>query len=37
MANVYVEAHPKGRPEGSAIDGYIVGTQGDHELGTFLT
>jgi len=24
MANVYVEARPKGRPEGSRIDDYVV-------------
>jgi hypothetical protein len=24
MANVYVEARPKGRPEGTAIEGYVV-------------
>jgi len=24
MANVYVEARPKGRPEGSHIDDYVV-------------
>ena len=24
MPNVYVEPHPKGRPEGSAIDDYVV-------------
>jgi len=24
MANVYVEARPKGRPEGSSIDDYVV-------------
>ena len=29
MANVYVEARPKGRPEGSRIDDYVVETQGD--------
>jgi hypothetical protein len=30
MANVYVEARPEGRVEGSAIDDY-------HALGTFKT
>jgi hypothetical protein len=24
MANVYIEPRPKGRPEGSAIDDYVV-------------
>ena len=37
MANVYVEARPKGRPEGSAIDDYVVETAADHVLGTFKT
>jgi hypothetical protein len=37
MANVYVEARPKGRPEGSRIEDYVVETQGDQVLGTFGT
>jgi hypothetical protein len=37
MANVYVEARPKGRVEGSAIDDYVVEDQADHALGTFKT
>jgi len=37
MANVYVEARPKGRPEGSAISDYVVETQGDHVLHTSST
>ena len=37
MANVYVEARPKGRPEGSYIDDYVVEDYGDHVLGTFKT
>jgi hypothetical protein len=37
MANVYIEARPKGRPEGSPIDDYVVETQGDQVLGTFST
>ena len=37
MANVYIEARPKGRPEGSPIDDYVVETQGDEVLGTFTT
>ena len=37
MANVYVEARPKGRPEGSAITDYVVEDHADHVLGTFQT
>ena len=37
MANVYVEARPKGRPEGSRIDDYVVEDRADHALGTFKT
>jgi hypothetical protein len=37
MANVYVEARPKGRPEGSGIDDYVVEAHADHVLGTFKT
>ena len=37
MANVYVEARPKGRPEGSHIDDYVVEDHADHVLGTFKT
>jgi hypothetical protein len=37
MANVYVEARPKGRPEGSAITDYVVEDHADHVLGTFRT
>jgi hypothetical protein len=37
MANVYVEARPKGRPEGSRIDDYVVEDHADHVLGTFGT
>ena len=37
MANVYVEARPKGRPEGSPIDDYVVEDHADHALGTFKT
>jgi hypothetical protein len=35
MANVYIEPRPKGRPEGSRIDDYVVEDHADHELGTF--
>jgi hypothetical protein len=37
MANVYVEARPKGRPEGSAITDYVVEDHADHVLGSFKT
>jgi len=37
MANVYVEARPKGRPQGSHIDDYVVEDHADHVLGTFKT
>jgi hypothetical protein len=37
MANVYVEARPKGRAEGSAIEDYVVEDHADHALGTFKT
>jgi hypothetical protein len=32
MANVYVEPRPKGRPEGTAIDDYVVEDHADHVL-----
>jgi hypothetical protein len=37
MANVYVEARPKGRPEGDRIDDYVVEDHADNVLGTFNT
>lgn len=37
MANVYVEARPKGRSEGSPIDDYVVEDYADHILATFRT
>ena len=37
MANVYVEARPKGRPEGSHIDDYVVEDHANHVLSTFKT
>ena len=37
MANVYIEARPKGRPEGSSIDDYVVEDHADHVLATFKT
>jgi hypothetical protein len=37
MANVYVEARPKGRPEGDPIDDYVVEDHADSVLATFDT
>ena len=37
MSVVYVEARPKGRPEGSPITDYVVETQNDHVLTTTRT
>jgi len=37
MANVYVEARPKGHQEGSRIDDYVVEDHADHVLGVFRT
>lgn len=37
MANVYVEAAPKGHREGSPIEGYVVEDHADHALGRFNT
>jgi hypothetical protein len=34
MAKVYVEARPKGRPEGDPIDDYVVEDQADSVLHT---
>jgi len=36
MPNIFVEARPKGRPEGSPIEGYVVEDHAD-ELGEFET
>jgi uncharacterized protein YutE (UPF0331/DUF86 family) len=36
-ATVYLEARPKGRPEGSRIDDYVVEDRADHVLATFRT
>lgn len=36
MAKVYVEARPKGRPEGTPITDYVV-EDSDSVLGTFPT
>ncbi len=35
MANVFVEARPKGRPEGSPIEGYVVEDHADGVLAEF--
>jgi hypothetical protein len=37
MANVYVEARPKGRTDGDHIDDYVVEDHADHVLATFKT
>src|ERR1700722_10935298 len=37
MPNVYVEARPKGRSEGSSIEDFVVEDHADHALGTFKT
>jgi len=37
MPNVYVEARPKGRPEHSPIDDYVVEDHADHILAAFKT
>jgi hypothetical protein len=37
MANVYIEARPKGRPEGGRINDYVVEDRADHVLATFKT
>ena len=37
MTNVYIEARPKGRQEGSPIEDYVVEGHADDVLGTFPT
>jgi hypothetical protein len=37
MATVYIGPRPKGRPEGSKIDDYVVEEHADHVLATFKT
>jgi hypothetical protein len=37
MPNVYIEARPKGRPEGTRIDDYVVEDAADSVLSTHLT
>src|SRR5690242_3725844 len=37
MPNVYVEPRPKGRPEGSHIEDFVVEDHADHILASFKT
>ena len=37
MANVYVEARPKGRPDNSPVVDYVVEDHADHVLSAFKT
>jgi hypothetical protein len=37
MANVFVQARPKGVPDGSPIEDYVVEDREDRELATFKT
>ena len=37
MANVHIEARPKGRQEGTSIEDYVVEEQGNRVLKTFKT
>jgi hypothetical protein len=37
MTNVYVEPRPKGRPEGSPIEDYVVESHADNPLASFKT
>jgi hypothetical protein len=37
MVNVYVEARPKGRPENSPIEDFVVEDHADHVLHTSKT
>ena len=37
MPNVFIEARPKGRPEGSAIEDYVVEDHANRELAAFRT
>ena len=37
MPNVYIEARPKGRPQGDPVEDYVVEDHADHVLGTFKT
>lgn len=37
MASVFIEARPKGLPESSPIEDYVVEDHADHALATFKT
>jgi hypothetical protein len=37
MTTVFIEARPKGRPEGSSIEDFVVEEKGDRVLKTFKT
>ena len=37
MTTVFIEARPKGRPEGSPIEDFVVDEKGDRVLKTFKT
>lgn len=37
MANVYIEARPKGRPEGDPIESYVVEDKDGRQLAIFQT
>jgi hypothetical protein len=37
MGNLFIEAKPKGRPEGSGTEDSVVETYADHALATFKT
>ena len=37
MPNVYIEARPKGRLEGSAVEDFVVEDHADHVLAAFKT
>lgn len=37
MSNVYIEARPKGRQEGSVVEDFVVKDHADHVLPTFKT
>lgn len=37
MTVVFIEARPKGKPEGSPIEGYIIEDHANHVLASFKT
>ena len=37
MAKVFIEPRPKGRPEGAAIEDFVVEEEGERVLKTFKT